>query len=118
MANVLEDRPDAASVATPEAAETDSAAKTSVPMKRAVNVYWQPKPSDMPALSVLVGFVGVALVILALVIALVGNAPGSRGAGSSGNGEMGAMPMPMPASGSTATYPVDPSKVPAHHTYD
>lgn len=123
MANLLEDRLEVPLESAPETAPAttlsdqthDRTNQPPIPAHRSVSIYWRPKPSDIPALSVLVGFVGVGLVILSLVIALVGNAAGSRG-GSAGSGN-GAMS--MPASGSTtATYPVDPSKVPPHQTYN
>jgi nitrite reductase (NO-forming) len=131
MANLLHDQPAApleqAPTITETSLEVETNIPTAVPTKRgAPNIYWRPKPSDIPALSVLVGLVGVGLVILSLVIALVGNAPGS-GSRSGTTGTTGANgAMVMPASGSSgsssaasaASYPVDPSKVPAHPTYD
>ena len=73
--------------------------------RKPISVRWRAKPSDIPALSVLVGFVGVALVILALVIALVGaNGPVVRTVSS------------MPGMQSTVAAP--PGVVPAHQTYD
>ncbi len=113
MSNVLQDRP--ATQPEPAVAETHPTAAAEAPMvaqrkPRAPSVYWKPKRSDVPALSVLVGLTAVAIVVLALVVALVGpNAPGSRSTSSGG--------MAMPAS-TAASYSVDPNKVPAHPTYD
>ena len=128
MANLLHDRPAAPPVSEPEPehliAETQLGANSPAqlaaapagpagPPKPKFTAHWQPRPGDVPALSVLVGLTAIGLIILALVIALVGvNAPGSRGTSSSGNGSM-AMPAPT-----TASYPVDPNKVPAHQTYN
>jgi nitrite reductase (NO-forming) len=73
------------------------------------SLYWRPKSSDMPALSVLLGLVVVALVVLSLVIALIGGGSTTRVHQSGG--------MTMGSSASTAaTYPVH--NVPAHPTYN
>ncbi|HLZ21354.1 MAG TPA: multicopper oxidase domain-containing protein [Ktedonobacterales bacterium] len=108
MSKVLEEH--ASVPATPATASetTRLTPETFPPAKRRPNIYWQPKSGDVPALSVLVGLVGIALIILTLVIALVG-----RGAASTGGGTM-----VMPSSSNAQTYPVNPSKVPAHQTYD
>ncbi len=79
---------------------------TQLSQPRRFNVYWKPKSTDVPALSLLIGLVGVGLLILSMCIAVVNNTHPSNAQGA----------MAMPAS-SAATYPVDPSKVPPHQTY-
>lgn len=115
MAHQLHDRPGAATETAPAGAETHPATETAPAVKRSVSFHWIPNPDDIPALSALVGFVGVALLILAVVVALVGvNVASSQRPASTSSG---AMTMSSSAS-SAVTYPVNPSKVPAHQTYD
>ncbi|HEX8997753.1 MAG TPA: multicopper oxidase domain-containing protein [Ktedonobacterales bacterium] len=113
MAHQVEDRPTTPS-APPEAApEAAPIVAAPTPVKRAFGVHWSLRPGDMPALSVLVGFVGVSLLILALVVALVGVSVANSQrpvASSSGASQM--------TTSSVTSYPVNPSKVPAHSTYD
>jgi nitrite reductase (NO-forming) len=123
MSKVLEDHADTELAPVPSGVEpavgTDSAAAllgaSGAPASktRTLNSYWRPKPSDIPALSVLLGTLIVALIFLALVIALVGN----KGTGSS----MSSSSMVSQMGGQTSSqrsYPVDASKVPAHQTYN
>jgi nitrite reductase (NO-forming) len=127
MSKVLEDQSDSELAPAPAPAPsgvepavgTDSAAAllgvSVAPASKThtLNSYWKPKPSDIPALSVLLGTLIVALIFLALVIALVGN----NGAGSSRSSSS----MVSQMGGQTSNqrlYPVDASKVPAHQTYN
>jgi nitrite reductase (NO-forming) len=80
---------------------------------RPVRIWWRPRPTDIPALTVMVGFVAVGLVILSLVIALVGiNGPVSRSSSSSMDG------MNMGQTSAQTSGQTTAANVPQHNTYN
>jgi nitrite reductase (NO-forming) len=87
--------------------DRDSVTTSPPAPRKPTNIYWHPKRSDLPALTVLLGLVVVALVVLSLVIALAGGGT-TVVHDSSGTMNMG--------SSSAARYAVH--NVPAHETYN